>query len=174
MLNLTNFCIKIAFMDHNSGYNRKPVAVKLFTQNSYSENPLRQVEYELVYIEKGSGTFFWSNTGMNIKAGDFIFIDSFEEHFFKQDTKGETLHCSRLIFDISALGNEEDSCRSFFMASKFCRFLQMPPELIQHLTEASHEIHEVQDSPGRDLVLRSILLDVLAYAIKTGQYEMIS
>ena len=173
-MNFANFSIKIVLMEYISGGTRKPVAVKMFTQNSYPENPVRQVEYEFVYIEKGSGTFFWGNTGINIKAGDFLFIDSFEEHSFRQDAKSEILHCSRLIFDISALGNEDDSCRAFFMASKFCRFLQMPTWLLEHFTEASHDIHETQDLPGRDIILRSILLDVLSYAIKTNQYEMIS
>ncbi len=161
-------------MDHNTGYNRKPVAVRLFTQNSYSENPLRQVEYELIYIESGSGMFYWGNTGNEIKEGDLIFVDSFEEHFFKQTSRSASFHCCRLIFDISALGNEEDTCRAFFMASRFCRFLKMPEELLQHLKEVSHEINETEELPGRDLILRSILLDILAYAIKTDQYEMIS
>ena len=152
-------------------FERKPVAVELFSQSGYTENPFRQVEYEVLLIEKGQGTFFYGTTGVSVKEGDVLFIDSFEEHCFKLNSKISQFRCIRLLFEISALGTEDDSCRAFFLSVRFCRFLKLSPVIISLMKKHAEES---QNIPGFDLIIRSLLMDVLAYAIKTGQYETIA
>ena len=155
-------------MENEGRIMRQPVALDVFSQNNYAHEPGRQIEYAILYIEKGSGTFFWGNSEIEVHAGDFIFINSFEEHHFKQDTSTGLFQCYRLLFDISALGAPDDPGRIFFEEIRLCRFLYMPEELCKRLTST---FSLSKDFWGRELILRSILLDIISYAVETGQYE---
>ena len=159
------------FMDYEKKFGRKPVAVELFQQNNYPENPFRQVKYELLYIEKGNGQFFFGNSSFEVKEGDFLFINSFEDHYFKNESKSEKFICSRLLFEISALGNSEDECRAFFLSARFSRFLKISDDLIMRFCEAARA---PADFSGRELIFRSLLFDVLACAVNTNQYVIVS
>jgi len=149
----------------------KPVAIELYSQRSYTENPFRQIEYELLFIEQGKGTIFFGNTVSRVNEGDFIFINSFEEHCLKMDDKKKLFKCYRLLFEISAFGNDSDPCRTFFLSVRFCRFLKLPEEIILRIKKYSEDN---EACAGRDLILRALLMDILVYAVNTNQYEMIS
>ena len=150
---------------------RQPVAVSFSSQNSYQEEPLRQIEYEILFIKKGNGKVYIGNTVSDISEGDFIFINPFEEHFLKKGRGVLEFHCYRILFDISALGSENDPCRLFFEGIRLCRFLTMPPELAQRF----HNVSLLKkNAEGMEVILRSIILDVISYAIETDQYERFS
>ena len=158
-------------MQQENRIERQPVAVSFLSQNNYPEEPLRQIEYEILYVDRGSGQLFMGNAAEEVHEGDFIFINSFEEHTFKQGSSGESFHCYRILFDVSALGPAKDSCRNFFEGIRLCRFLQMPESLMVRLEKIASM---KKDSEGMEVILRSVLLDIIAYAIETEQYERFS
>ena len=129
------------------------------------------IEYEILYVDRGSGQLFMGNAAEEVHAGDFILFNSFEEHTFKQGSSGESFHCYRILFDVSALGPAKDSCRNFFEGIRLCRFLQMPESLMVRLEKIASM---KKDSEGMEVILRSVLLDIIAYAIETEQYERFS
>ncbi len=150
---------------------RQPVAIHFVSQNYYAEEPFRQVEYEIIFVERGNGTLYFGNSVAMIHTGDYIFINSFEEHYFRPDFEGEIFQCHRVLFDDSAFGSEDDSCRLFFEGIRLCRFLKMPPELDRRFLI----INKMEkDSEGRELILKSLLFDIISYAVETGQYERFS
>ena len=158
-------------MENESRISRQPVALDFFSQNSYENEPVRQIEYEILYVEKGKGILFIGNTEFSIQSGDYIFISSFEEHYFKYDSSAGVFRCYRLLFDISALGDAYDPCRLAFEEIRLCRFLKMPEELGRRFSITASIS---KDSLGRQVVLRSILLDVISYALESDQYERFS
>ena len=158
-------------MQQENRIERQPVAVSFLSQNNYPEEPLRQIEYEILYVDRGSGQLFMGNAAEEVYAGDFILFNSFEEHTFKQGSSGESFHCYRILFDVSALGPAKDSCRNFFEGIRLCRFLQMPESLMVRLEKIASM---KKNSEGMEVILRSVLLDIIAYAIETEQYERFS
>jgi AraC-like DNA-binding protein len=158
-------------MDNESRSIRQPVAVSFFSQNIYPEEPLRQIEYEILFVDKGMGSIYVGNSVKEVHAGDFVFFNSFEEHFFKRETSGIDFHCYRILFDISALGTESDPCRNFFEGIRLCRFLKMPQDFSQRFLRVSRIKKEFE---GREIILRSLLLDIISYAIETEQFERFS
>ncbi len=158
-------------MDNESRSIRQPVAVSFFSQNIYPEEPLRQIEYEILFVDKGMGSIYVGNSVKEVHAGDFVFFNSFEEHFFKRETSGIDFHCYRILFDISALGTESDPCRNFFEGIRLCRFLKMPQDFSQRFLRVSGIKKEFA---GREIILRSLLLDIISYAIETEQFERFS
>ena len=158
-------------MDQENRKDRQPVAVDFFYQSTYPDEPFRQIEYEILYIEKGSGLFYTGNSVLEVHSGDFVFIGSFEEHYFKPDAVCSTFYCYRILFDVSALGSETDPCRNFFEKIKLCRFLRMPDEIARRFVSLSGMRKDLDE---KDLIMRSILLDILSYAIETDQYERFS
>lgn len=155
-------------MDNESSFSRQPVALDVFSQNNYANEPVRQIEYSILYIEKGNGTLIWSNSEVEVHPGDFIFINSFEEHYFKYDASSGSFQCYRLLFDISAFGPQKDPNRILFEEIRLCRFLYMPEELCKRVISTASL---ARDFWGRELILQSILLDIISYAVETGQYE---
>ena len=158
-------------MEHESRIDWQPVAVDFLYQNNYPDEPFRQIEYEILFLEEGGGSIIFGENASEVHGGDFVFINSFEEHYFKQNEAEGVFHCYRILFDISALGSAGDSCRSFFEGIRLCRFLQMPPELAQRFNNVAAMR---KDSDGMGIILRSILLDIISYAIETEQYEQFS
>lgn len=150
---------------------RKPASVKLIYQKNYTEEPFRQIEYEIIYVENATGSFFCENSSLEVKNGDFIFINSFEEHYFKSEIPGIPMSFYRLVFDISDLGSQEDICRKFFEGIRLCRYLKMPEWLSMRLKEAA-KLKNVDER--KPVILRSILFDFISFSIESEQYERFS
>ncbi len=158
-------------MDNESRLERQPVALQFLVQDGYAEDPQRLIEYEFLYIEKGRGTLFLPNSTLTLAAGDLISINSFEDHSFDIDNSGGNFRCFRILFDISALGGTNDPCRSFFKGIRLCRFLNIPETLIQRF----HKMADMEGvMEGQAIILRSILMDIIAWVVETGQYERFS
>ena len=124
-------------MENEGKTRRQPVSLHLISQKNYTEEPVRQIEYEILYVERGSGSIFWGNSVSMVNNGDFIFINSFEEHYFRPEIQGSPLSFYRLLFDISDLGPAEDPCRKFFEGIRLCRFLRMPEMLSKRFISAA-------------------------------------
>lgn len=150
---------------------RQSVSIQLISQKNYAAEPLRQIEYEILYVENGSGTLFWGNSSEKVKKDDFIFINSFEEHYFRADKTGGPISFYRFLFDVSALGPSDDPCRKYFEEIRLCRFLRMPEPLAQRFVSA---VQLKNDDERRELILRSILFDFISCAVETNQYERFS
>lgn len=158
-------------MDNEGRIERQPVALRFFTQDGYPEEPQRQIEYELLYIEKGRGRLFLTNSSVDVASGDLICINPFEEHYFNIDSAGSAFRCFRLLFDISALGSAEDPCRTFFEGIRLCRFISVP----EWMKDRFHRTAEMEkNAEGRELIVRSLLLDIISYCVETSQYERFS
>ena len=158
-------------MDNEGRVTRQPVALDFFSQNSYENEPIRRIEYEILYLEKGTGSLFMGDSEFTIRQGDYIFINSFEEHYFKYDSSAGVFRCYRILFDISALGAPDDPCRLAFEEIRLCRFLKMPEELGRRF---ENTVSLSKDSWGREVILRSVLFDMISYAFESGQYERFS
>ena len=158
-------------MDNEGRIERQPVALRFLTQDGYSEDPQRQIEYELLYIEKGRGRLFLTNSSVEVASGDLICINPFEEHYINIDPAGLAFKCFRILFDISALGTADDPCRAFFEGIRLCRFISLP----EWLDRRFHKTAEMdKKAEGRELIVRSLLLDIIAYCVETAQYERFS
>ena len=150
---------------------RQPVALQFLTQDGYAEEPQRQVEYEFLFVEKGRGTLFFTNSSLQVAAGDLIFINSFEEHYFSADVTGGAFRCFRILFDISALGTADDPCRNFFEGIRLCRFITLPEWLVGRLQKIAAMD---KNAEGKELIVRSLLLGLISYCVETQQYERFS
>lgn len=150
---------------------RQPVALQFLTQDGYAEEPQRQVEYEFLFVEKGRGTLFFTNSNLQVAAGDLIFINSFEEHYFSADVTGGAFRCFRILFDISALGTADDPCRNFFEGIRLCRFITLPEWLVGRLQKIAAMD---KNAEGKELIVRSLLLGIISYCVETQQYERFS
>ena len=159
-------------MENDSRTLRQPVALQFFVQDGYSEEVLRLIEYEILYVEKGQGMLSLANSDEIVTAGDVIVINPFEEHYFKVDYAAGTFRCYRLLFDVSALGNLYDPCRTFFEGIRLCRFLHNFPEKLLYRFNKISGMEKNAD--GRELILRSLLMDIISYSVETGQYEHFS
>ncbi len=158
-------------MTENLHSKKQPVAVAFSLQSYYQEAPIRQVEYEILFVKDGSGRIFFGNTVSEVQRGDCLFINSFEEHSFRKDAISPAFQCYRLIFDISVLGAPDDQSRIFFEGIKLARFLKISDEIIQRFDKTSQLKN---DSEGYELIIKSLLLDIISYAIESGQYEHFS
>lgn len=161
----------MSLMNKESSGKALPAAVKLVFHDFYEEEQVRKLEYEFIFAEKGSGKAYFDNVETDFNAGDIAFVDSFESRSLKSSLKGEALRCTCLSFDISALGNENDSCRRFFSSIAMCRFIKLPEGLVKRVF---HTAQKTFVSGEKDLVLRSLLFDILSYVAETEQYEKIS
>ena len=158
-------------MENDNRHPRQPVALQFLTQDGYAEEPQRQVEYEFLFVEKGRGTLFFTNSSLQVAAGDLIFINSFEEHYFSADVTGGAFRCFRILFDISALGTADDPCRNFFEGIRLCRFITLPEWLVGRLQKIAAMD---KNAEGKELIVRSLLLGLISYCVETQQYERFS
>lgn len=145
-----------------------PSVVTLVFHDFYDEEQVRKLDYVFIFAEKGSGKAFFDNEEAVFSAGDIAFVDSFERRRVKSTVKGEAVRCACLSFDISALGNQNDSCRRFFASIALCRFIKLPEGLVQRVFRTAQKKFVAGE---QDLVLRALLFDILSYVAETNQYE---
>ena len=158
-------------MSKESNKKLFPAVVTLDFQDFYEVDRSRKLDYEFIFAEKGTGKAYFDNEEVSFSEGDVAFVDSFESRSFKSTVKGEALRCACLSFDISALGNKNDSCRSFFSSIALCRFITLPEGLVKRVFRTAQKTFVFGE---QDLVLRSLLFDILSYVAETEQYERIA
>ena len=72
-------------MEVENREERQPVAARFLSLDKYPQKPQRQIECEILFVESGNGALYFGNSVQMVQGGDFIFINSFEEHIFRQE-----------------------------------------------------------------------------------------
>ena len=153
-------------MEHDNEF-----PIRLFSQNTYLEQAYHHIEYEIFYIDSGSVEFGIEETAVIAQAGDVIFMHPGTNHYVKK-LKGTEYHYYAMVFDGSVLGQEGDPVRSILESIRVSRFVKLPEDILEKLRQATE--NERQLNFGHELIVKSVLLDILAHILATKQYVEIS
>ncbi len=145
--------------------------IGLFSQNAYLEQAHHHIEYEIFYIDSGSVEFGIDETAVIAQAGDVIFMHPGTNHYVKK-LKGTEYHYYAMVFDGSVLGQEGEPVRSILESIRVSRFVKLPETILEKLRLATE--NERQLNFGHELVVKSVLFDILAHILATKQYVEIS
>ena len=149
----------------------KEFPIGLFSQNAYLEQAHHHIEYEIFYIDSGSVEFGIEETAVIAQAGDVIFMHPGTNHYVKK-LEGTEYHYYAMVFDGSVLGQEGDPVRSILESIRVSRFVKLPEDILEKLRRATE--NERQLNFGHELIVKSVLLDILAHILATKQYVEIS
>lgn len=130
------------------------------------------VEYEIIYLEEGTAVCKIGKTENVVEKGTVIFIESFADHSIMKKNPKEVFRYYSILFDISVLGNKEDSLYHFFSKIRVPKFITVP----QNILDSWKEIAELKKSNFgiNQLYKKSFLFDLISSIIKSGQYEIVS
>ena len=142
--------------------------IGLFSQTIYYSFPHHHIEYELFYIDEGECIFGIENVEYNLKAGNVIFVQPGIEHYAKPVNESSVFHYYAFVFDVSVTGNENDTCRKIFEHMKIKRFLEFPEPLLEKMKRMT-ELQK-DNSFGRQIQVKSVLFEMIAYIIDSKQY----
>lgn len=145
--------------------------IGLFSQNAYLEQTHHHIEYEIFYIDSGSVEFGIEDSVTTAHAGDVIFMHPGTNHFVKK-IEGIEYHYYAMVFDSSVLGNEGEPVRNTLDSIRVSRFVKIPEEILAKLRHATE--NERQLTFGHELVVKSVLFDIIAHIINTQQYVEIT
>ena len=145
--------------------------IGIFSQNAYLEQAHHHIEYEILYIDAGSVRFGMEDSVTTAKAGDVIFMHPGTNHFV-QKIEGIEYHYYSMVFDSSVLGKEGDPVRNTLDSIRVSRFIKLPAGTLDKLKEA--ESLTKQAAFGHELLVKSVLFDIISQIIKTKQYVEIS
>lgn len=157
------------YEDFEKGSQSFPIGI--FSQSTYIRDPHHHIEYEIFSLKKGKIIFGFEGKEEVIQAGDVVFIDSFVNHYAKRINSKDLFEYDEIVFDISSLGLPDDPCRIFFSSIRIQRFLKIPQEITNKITLAAGLESK---SGGREIIIKSVLFEILSHVIKTNQYEVIS
>lgn len=146
--------------------------VGLFAQTIYLDKPHHHIEYELFYLKNGRAIFGIEDQEFKLYPGDFLFINPGVTHYAKSAGEGEVYNYIAMVFDISLLGKPGDPCRQFFENIRIKRFVTMPKEISEKLVQATDLVEK--KSEGHEIVVKSVLYDIISFVITSGQYEVVS
>lgn len=146
--------------------------VGLFAQTIYLDKPHHHIEYELFYLKNGRAIFGIEDQEFKLYPGDFLFINPGVTHYAKSAGEGEVYNYVAMVFDISLLGKPGDPCRQFFENIRIKRFVTMPKEISEKLVQATDLVEK--KSEGYEIVVKSVLYDIISFVITSGQYEVVS
>ena len=145
--------------------------IGLFSQNAYLEQAHHHIEYEIFYIDKGSVEFGLEDSVIIVQAGDVVFMHPGTNHYVKK-IKGTEYHYYAMVFDSSVLGQEGEPIRSILESIRVSQFVKLPEEILEKLRQATE--CERQLLFGHELVVKTVLFDILAHILATKQYVEIS
>ncbi len=145
--------------------------IGLFSQNAYLEQTHHHIEYEIFYIDKGSVEFGLEDSVAIVQAGDVIFMHPGTNHYVKKIKETE-YHYYAMVFDSSVLGQEGEPIRSILESIRVSHFVKLPEEILEKLRQATE--YERQLLFGHELVVKTVLFDILAHILATKQYVEIS
>lgn len=146
--------------------------IGLFAQTIYLDKPHHHIEYELFYLKDGRAVFGIENQEFKVYPGDFLFINPGVTHYAKSAGPGEKYNYIAMVFDISLLGKPGDPCRQFFENIRIKRFVTMPKDIAEKLIKATELVEK--KSQGYEIIVKSVLYDIIAFVVSSGQYEVVS
>lgn len=145
--------------------------IGLFSQNAYLEQAHHHIEYEIFYLDQGSVEFGIDDKPLIIHAGDLVFMHPGTNHYVKKIDDIE-YHYYAMVFDSSVLGNEGDPVRNTLENIRVSRFVKLPQDILDKIKQATQIEKELRF--GHELVVKSVLLEIIAYVLNTNQYVEIS
>lgn len=154
------------FEQLNKGSEEFPIGI--FTQTSYLPTPHYHIEYELLYISEGNVYFEIEDSLIKLSAGDVIFLQPGTSHCVKKSLTTEQYRYYAILFAESAIGPAQDSIRKFFIGIRVSRFLKLSDELLDKIKNC--ENFTTNQNNGYTFILKSLLYEIISYAIITKQY----
>ena len=145
----------------------KEFPIGLFSQNSYSEQAHHHIEYEIFYIDSGSVEFGIEESVTTAHAGDVIFMHPGTNHYVKK-LEDTSYHYYAMVFDSSVLGNQGDTVRSTLESIRISSFIKLPEQILEKLRQAAEK--EKLQTFGHEILVKSVLFDIIAYVLDTHQY----
>ena len=161
----------MAYNNEHMYQSSEEYPIGLFSRNTYLEQAHHHIEYEIFYLDKGSVKFSVENSITTAKAGDVIFMHPGTNHYVKK-IEGIDYHYYAMVFDSSVLGKEGDAVRNILDSIRVSRYVKLPQETLEKLKETTKL--EKDGVFGHELLVKSVLLDIIAHIIKTRQYVEIS
>lgn len=107
-----------------------------------------------------------------INAGDILFIEPNTPYYALRTDEDDSFHYYAVVFHAELLGQPNDPCRRFLEESHINRFLVLSDVLLARIDEMSRLC--MTESFGKELLIKSGLLEILAHIINTKQYMRIS
>lgn len=149
-------------------FNRRIECKKIGVFSSYSYMPRfhYHLEYELFYLDEGSGIFGIEDSVYEISAGDVIFVEPDVKHYFKKTS--DFYHYYAFVFDESAFGAESDESRVLINNIKISTKLNFPKDLLKKIEKAVSL--EEESSFGSQLAVKTIFYEFFSYIIESHQY----
>ncbi len=162
----------MANTDGNFDFGNEEFPIGIFSQTVYVPRFHHHVEYEFFYLAEGRVTLGMKEGDRELPQGSALFIEAGTDHFIRGVTKEEAFHYYAIVFDISVLGAEGDPARKVFESIRIKRFLSFPAWLVANIKHAA--AMEKDKVFGREILLKTVLMETLAYLIQSGQYQPIS
>lgn len=145
--------------------------IRLFSQNIYLEQAHHHIEYEILYIDKGAIQIGLEETVTTAKAGDVIFMHPGTNHFVKNINNSD-YHCYAMVFDSAVFGIEGEAVRNTLESIRVSRFIKIPDLILEKLRKVTDE--EKLGSFGHELIVKSVLFDIIAHILDSHQYVEIT
>ena len=145
--------------------------IGLFSRNVYLEQAHHHIEYEIFYIDEGSVNVGIEDSVTVARAGDVVFMHPGTNHFVKK-IHGTEYHYYAMVFDSSVLGKEGEPVRNTVESIRVSRFVKVPDPVLAKLREATELTKK--KAFGHELIVKSVLFDILGFIIKTKQFVEIS
>ena len=154
----------------NMEYNKK-YPIRLYSQSNYLEQAHHHIEYEILYIDKGSVEFGFEESVTVVHEGNVIFMHPGIHHYVKK-IENTDYHYYSMVFDSSVLGNQGEPIRNTLDSIRVSRFIELPEEILIKFRDAT--VLSNEESFGYELFVKSVLLDIISYVLFTFQYVEIS
>ena len=145
--------------------------IRLYSQSTYLEQAHHHIEYEILYIDKGSVEFGLEESVTVVHEGDVIFMHPGTNHYVKK-IENTDYHYYAMIFDSSVLGNQGEPVRNTLDSIRVSRFIKLPDAVLMKLRDATIFVKE--ETFGHELFVKSVLYDIISCVLLTNQYVEIS
>ena len=145
--------------------------IRLYSQSTYLEQAHHHIEYEILYIDKGSVEFGLEESVTVVHEGDVIFMHPGTNHYVKK-IENTDYHYYTMIFDSSVLGNQGEPVRNTLDSIRVSRFIKLPDAVLMKLRDATIFVKE--ETFGHELFVKSVLYDIISCVLLTNQYVEIS
>lgn len=145
--------------------------IRLYSQSTYLEQAHHHIEYEILYIDKGSVEFGLEESVTVVHEGDVIFMHPGTNHYVRK-IENTDYHYYAMIFDSSVLGNQGEPVRNTLDSIRVSRFIKLPDAVLMKLRDATIFVKE--ETFGHELFVKSVLYDIISCVLLTNQYVEIS
>ena len=150
------------------GNEHFPIA--LYSESIYEVGPHYHKEYELFFLTEGTMRFGIDGEECILTANKLAFVEPGMFHYAYHTDSAQPWHYHSLLFDIAALGSEQDPARTILEGVKINRFPMIPEADLSKAQDIfmSMSRHDY----GAELSLKAYLYRLLSCLITTRQYTL--